>query len=288
MKRLKKNVKLNRFQPGDLILKTVKTPTKHWKEQKLGPKFTGPWKILKVRKNDYVCEHVVSHEESEFHVSMIKPYFGTLEMAKRVALLDRDQHVVTAVTAYTGDPFERTTCDFYVHYANGDDLWIGWSRDLAACEAFQLFCESMPELRQLMMKAAEAKAHARQLAREPITSLSIGDKIYVDLRALGATWYNKVLPNSDLDFNMFECIVDGFEPARARQPPKVRLKCATLEIFLTWDNLMVTTWGQHFELRPNQTLVTVQFLLEHAPLVDTLKMAREEYSRKYHPRRRRR
>ena len=288
MKRLKKNVKLNRFQPGDLILKTVKTPTKHWKEQKLGPKFTGPWKILKVRKNDYVCEHVVSHEESEFHVSMIKPYFGTLEMAKRVALLDRDQHVVTAVTAYTGDPFERTTCDFYVHYANGDDLWIGWSRDLAACEAFQLFCESMPELRQLMMKAAEAKAHARQLAREPITSLSIGDKIYVDLRALGATWYNKVLPNSDLDFNMFECIVDGFEPARGRQPPKVRLKCATLEIFLTWDNLMVTTWGQHFELRPNQTLVTVQFLLEHAPLVDTLKMAREEYSRKYHPRRRRR
>jgi hypothetical protein len=39
---------------------------------------------------------------------MLKPYFGTIEMAKRAALLDFDQFEVVAILNYVGEPLDRT------------------------------------------------------------------------------------------------------------------------------------------------------------------------------------
>ena len=113
--------KLNQFQKGDLVLKSVRTNSIHWKKEKLAPNFTGPWIVLKVNSNDYTVKHVTQGIQAEFHVSMLKPYFGTLEMAKRAALLDYEQFVVEKILYYTGDPGIRTSLEFYVRYSDGDE-----------------------------------------------------------------------------------------------------------------------------------------------------------------------
>ena len=92
--RVKEAEKRNQYSVGDLVLKTVKTPTMPRKPTKLGVDFTGPWEVLKVNSNDYTCVHVTERNEKVFHVDMLKPYYGTMAMAERAALLDKDTHPV--------------------------------------------------------------------------------------------------------------------------------------------------------------------------------------------------
>ena len=100
-KRKTKDSELTQFQEGDLVLKIVRTDIKQWKKEKLGPNFTGPWKVIKVHSNDYVVEHVTQGIREEFHVSMLKPYFGTMNMAIKAALLDHNQFIVNKILHYT-------------------------------------------------------------------------------------------------------------------------------------------------------------------------------------------
>ncbi len=57
-KRMSNDSELGQFQKGDLVLKTERTDTKYWEKDKLGPNFTGPWKVIKAHRNNYVVEHV--------------------------------------------------------------------------------------------------------------------------------------------------------------------------------------------------------------------------------------
>ena len=63
------------FQVGDLVLKSVRTPTKHWKPEKIGPAFYGPFEVTRVDSNDYTCRHVTDATIDVFHTDMLKPYF---------------------------------------------------------------------------------------------------------------------------------------------------------------------------------------------------------------------
>jgi hypothetical protein len=59
--RLSRNKGMNQFVVGDLVLKTVTTPTHPWKPEKIGAKFTGPWEVKSVHLNDYVCDHITQN-----------------------------------------------------------------------------------------------------------------------------------------------------------------------------------------------------------------------------------
>ncbi len=124
-KRLQRATRNNQYAINDLVLKTVRTPTIHCKREKLGSNFTGPWKVINVRKNDYVCEHITHGIREEFHVNMLKPYFGTVETAKEAALLDYDQFVVRQITNYVGDPRYRKTMEFEISYESMHIVYIG-------------------------------------------------------------------------------------------------------------------------------------------------------------------
>ena len=109
---------------------SLHTPPIRWKREKLSPNFTGPWKVVSTHKNDYVCEHITHGIRQEFHVSMLKPYFGTIDMVKAAALLDYDQFVVRKITNYVGDPLSRKAMEFETHYEDGDVMWKLWDKDL--------------------------------------------------------------------------------------------------------------------------------------------------------------
>jgi hypothetical protein len=83
------------FQADDLVQKSVRTPTKHWKPKKIGPPFYGPTEVTRVDSNDYTYRDVTDATGNVCHTNLLKLYFGTMAMAKQAALLNHDQYFVS-------------------------------------------------------------------------------------------------------------------------------------------------------------------------------------------------
>ena len=267
----------NQFAVDDLVLHAVRTPTKPWREEKLGVDFTGPWRVIHVHANDYTVEHLVTGESNRFPVDSLKPYFGTIDDGYQAGQLDADQHVVTSVSHYHGDPTARRTCEFFIHYADGDSQWNIWRPDLTRCAPFQTFCKAHPELWQFLHTKTDANRLAIQLNKQPITKLTLGQMLYVDLRAIGAVWYNyeSELPHQDYKTYVMPCTVTAW---RTKSKNRVRVVCTLLEVFLDWTHAQAVMWGQFTTLQPEHVLVSSAFLSEHPKLVPSL----VQWSAAYH------
>ena len=239
---------MNKFAVGDLVLKNVRSPTKHWKPEKIGPSFYGPYQVTRVQSNDYDCRHITDGTVDRFHVSAIKPYFGTLEMAKRAAMLDHDQYVVTKVSQYIGDPVKRNSMEFLMTYADGDEQWNVFYHELTYVEAFRDYCAKLPELWPLLYTEKEYQKLKVKLNKEDITELSPGDIRYVDLRSISQHWYNNIeeytpnLPNEHsmiyvVPFHMVEWVGKG--------RTKIATVCPLLQHSENWNHTMVKEWGMY-------------------------------------------
>jgi hypothetical protein len=268
----------HQFVVGDMVLRSVRTPTKRWKPEKLGPAFYGPYTVEHVHKNDYTCRHITEGTVHKFSVDMIKPYFGTKTMAKRAALLDFDQYVVTAVLHYTGDPSVRTSLEFFIRFSDGDEHWQVYDRDLLHCEAFDDYCRSVPELWPLLHTDPQYRKVRTQLNKEPITELKPGDIIYVDLRSLDPHWYNNLLPglepnlpDEDKVTYVVPYLVGSWKNA---QHTKVAVSCALLQHSASWNHDKVKSWGSYSEVQAGQVLVDDEFLSGHPDLLRTYNLWR--------------
>jgi hypothetical protein len=274
-KRVNEALKPNQFAIGDLVLKSVRSPTKHWKPQKLGPAFTGPWVVKHVNVNDYTCEHIIQGTRGCFHVSMIKPYFGSEDMARKAALLDFDQYETVAIHNYVGEPTSRRTLEFQVEYADGDILWKTWDEDLFNCEAYLTFCRTRPEMWSCALTVEVARKERMALNRAPIQNLSTGDELYVDLRALGAMWYNgygdksldTTLPDEDTSMYVVPFLTGDF----INGGRKVKMLCERLELELIWNADMCKCWGQYRQLESHMTLVDGAFLERYPQVMKSLR-----------------
>jgi hypothetical protein len=89
--------------------------------------------------------------------------------------------------------------EFFIQFKDGKPpVWQTWSRDLFNSIPYEEYCLSHPPLWQLIYSVEEAKKLADQHNSKPITEVSPGDLVYLDLRWFGAEWYRQSeLPNKD-------------------------------------------------------------------------------------------
>ena len=182
--------KQNKFQQGDLVL-WQHNPDQH-RETKLSPRFLGPFEVINHDKNDVTCKHINLGFVKVFHVTRLKMFHGTLDDASKVAILDQDQFLILKIISYRGDPLTRQTVEFEVSFADGTIQWQVWSKDLSESIQYEDFCRSRPELSPLLYKATDAAARIKALNKSPITEVSPGDVVFVDLRSWGATFYKEL------------------------------------------------------------------------------------------------
>lgn len=231
--------KQNQFQPGDLVLKQHNPddplPTK------LSPKFLGPYEVIQQVKNDVTCRHIVLGHVKEFHVTRLKLYHGTLEEAKRVALLDNDQYVILKFTAYRGNPLQRTNVEFEIMFGDGSLVWLPWSKDLFDTIQYEEFCRSRPELFPLLFDVKTAMQKIRELNKAPITEVTPGDIAYVDLRCYGATWYAS-LPLPDL-YHKYYVLEYKYTRWMGRQHLKIEAHCPVFKETFVVDHVFVRSYG---------------------------------------------
>ena len=81
----------NTFQPGDLVL-FQQDPSRPL-PSKLSPRYLGPYRVLTQSKNDVSCEHINLQHRKVFHVTRLKLFTGSEEEARRIAMVDNDQHL---------------------------------------------------------------------------------------------------------------------------------------------------------------------------------------------------
>lgn len=177
----------NSYQKGDFVM-FDSGPKPH---PKMSCRMKGPFEVVRQYKNDVLVRNLVTGGMKEYSVSDLEPFFGTKEAAEEAALRDQEQFRVSEILSYTGDSRLRTQMTFKVKYADGDILDIPWSPDIQ-CEAYYEFCSARPHLFHLTLDATLAKRFISQKKREDITSVTVGDQVFVDLRFFGDIWYEQL------------------------------------------------------------------------------------------------
>lgn len=256
----------NQYQPGDLVLfrrdPSQPLPTK------LTLRYKGPYEVLSQYKNDVECKHLCMRNIEVFHVERLKLYSGTREEAERIALLDYDQYEVETILKYRGNPEIRTTMEFFIKYKDGEERWVTWSYDLFNSIPYEEFCRKHSALYPLLFTKDEADRRRRELNATPITEVSPGTEIFLDLRQRGgAAWYNSIgLPRSDELTYVLPCTYISWVNNTHK---KIRLSCPVTNERLLMDHWLVKTYGncQVFD-QANMVLIDPALCAQYPKITD--------------------
>lgn len=265
--RTKGDLPQNMYQHGDFVLREV--PKDKPRAHKLRGPYTGPYVVQSQYKNDVEVKHLSIGNVFKFHVSTLKPFRGDLDTATALAHADRDQYIVSAILGYRGEPLRRTSMEFYVRFADGEEIWIPWSNDIFDARPYEDFCRSHSELTPVLYRLSQANLWIRRTRAANIISVSPGKSVYIDLRAFGAEWYGALaLPELHLRSYVVQCEYQEWIKPHKR----IRLRCVILNRDLIVDNLFVTMYGSvdsleavRFQINPYGVTVIDQAFVEQYP-----------------------
>ena len=141
-----------KYEPGDLVLWNPREKPTDFLETKLSPNFKGPNEVMKHVKNDVTCRHLNLGTVSVFHVTRLKPFFGSREDALRMARIDNDQFIIIKIVGFVGNPWKRSSLGFLVEFEDGDTPLLPFSPDLMLTGPMEAFVVSTPSLWPLRFK----------------------------------------------------------------------------------------------------------------------------------------
>jgi hypothetical protein len=254
---------INKYQPGDLVLFIFSVTGEAL--TKISSQFLGPYSVISHVQNDVTVRNLVTEAISVFHSSRLKPFLGTLEQAKEAALRDTEQYEIAEFIAYRGDPLIRTSMIFYIRFSDGCHHWKEWSNDLFSTQQYETFCASIPQLFPLIYLSKVASTLIKEINSQPILTVSPGTTVYMDLRAIGAGWYESLnLPNSDFSVYVVPLSYTGWQN---KQHTKIQATIPSLDCQWTGrsalNTFFVKSYGNSIDLQPNMTLCTYDFISQH-------------------------
>ena len=264
--RTSQNGKQNTYQQGDLIFHRL--PTDKPLPSKLRCRYEGPYEVLRQYKNDVECRHLAMGNVETFFVEHCKPYIGgSREKAVELARIDADQYVIESILAHRGDPHMRTSMEFFVKFLDDDKpRWRVWDRDLFNSQQYADYCKSKPSLFQLVLDERISKDVAKKLNLEPITEVSPGDTVFLDLRFYGTEWYRQInLPDKDFKTYVVECAYQNWIP-RSNQRRITALVAVTDDLF-TFDHVDVFEHGSNKVFRPDSMILVDDLLIQRFPRI---------------------
>lgn len=254
----------NVYQPGDLVLfnRSVGAPL----ESKLTMRFSGPFEVIEQKRNDVQCRHLCMKTVHTFHVERLKMYFGSREDAEKVAQLDFDQYEVDKILYWRGNPEIRTTMEFFIRFADGEERWVTWNKDLFDSQPYETFCRAHSPLFPLIYTVKEAQRRISEINLTPIDEISPGDKVFVDLRSRGgATWYRDLqLPQGDQMTYVLECFYGRWI---GRNKRKILINCPVTREEWPADHYFVKAYGACKVFDPQRMILVGEVLCQEHPKI---------------------
>jgi hypothetical protein len=255
------SVSQNKFQPGDLVLYHVAKP----RVSKLSPVYAGPFEVLSHYQNDVSCRHLVLHYVEKFHVDKLGMFHGTPEDGFKMALLDRDQHVVLLIDAHRGVPSRRTGMEFGTRFADGDYLWLPYSPDIATTEAFEKYCKRLTELQFLLITVREAQIRVKLLNTTSF-SATPSSEFYLDLRYFGEKFYDDFQDTTADAYSRRYFFLARFGQFTDNRQLKIVVLIPLRKQTVQFNGYAYALYGQQSELPPDGVLVDAGFS-KHTPCV---------------------
>ena len=251
----------NQYQPGDFVM--FDKFQGGMKDSKLSAPFGGPYEVISHRSNNVEGRHVAAGFIKTLHVSRLKLFHGDKDAAYQTALIDINQHVVKAFLAYRGEPMSRTSMQFLVEFEDGEKLWLPWSQDLFQTVPYETFCRSRSCLYILLFSLKEATSFIRKKNSEHITAIQPGDKVYVDLRCYGSSWYDQLfLPEGD--FKSYMLVYEYLNWTNSKHT-KVSAFCSIFNESFVVDGYFVHAYGSLKEFDPTFMVIVDEVLVSQFP-----------------------
>ena len=251
---------LNTYAMGDYVL--FDEASKGFRDQKLRPRYSGPYIVTSVNKADISCTHIVTAKKKVFHMEDLKPFIGSAQEAYNAAKCDDDQYVIVKILDYLGDPEKRSSMKFLILFEDGDKLWLEYNPDLAAATPFIEYCNTLPELEPLRMTDKLWRDQRSRYNSKGVLGVEPGDKCYVNLKSWGSDYYEALgLPMEHT--YLVECFYTKWTSSRRK---KIDLHCPIFGQRFDWDATAVRLYGQLSELPPHAVLVD-QSLVECYPAI---------------------
>jgi hypothetical protein len=234
----------NHYQKGDLVL-LERDPAKP-KPTKLSPKFLGPYEVIVQKSNDVECRDIIHGNVKAFHVGRLKLFKGTLEEAKKMAMIDNNQHEIEKIIAYAGDPLKRTTMSFHTEFKDGSSSWLPFSKDLFDTVQYENFCRSRPELFPILYTLAVSEKELQNIREQEIKTVKPGDIVFVDLRSFGHLWHDN-LPIEDPLHTVYLLEHEYLRYGGTKKSPtkkKIIIHCKVFESAYVVDGVFVKLYGE--------------------------------------------
>ena len=255
----------NIYRPSELILLRL-DPAKH-KPNKLHPKFEGPYVVIEHKRNNIKCRHVTKDEVFDFHNDDVKLFIGDMAAAKVIAQLDGNHYNITSFDKHYGDPERRSTMNFLITFADGEQLWRPWSQELFQTVQYEAYVHTHRPLYPLLFTLDDFAKIKAETNKKPIAGVSPGDRFYVDLRLYGYDWYKSLaLPNDDDLTYVFECVYTKYPQKR---PPYTLIEYMNIILEEKCDAtpLVVYMHCQVTKLLPTHVLLTAPLLIAYPDIL---------------------
>lgn len=257
-------LKQNQYQPGDLVL--FQRDTTSPMPSKLTMRFAGPFEVLSQNKNDVECKHLCIKTVHKFHVERLKLYTGSRAEAERVAQVDHDQYEIAQILYYRGNPMLRQSMEFFIRFADGDERWVTWSKDLFDTTHYEHFCKSVPALFPLIYHREDALRRIAEINAQPITEVEPHQRFFLDLRQRGgAAWYNAIgLPKSEQLSYMLPCVYTRWVGKNKR---KIKVECALTNEAFDFDHYTVKAYGMCMTIDSARMVLITEAMCKEYPKI---------------------
>ena len=102
--------------------------------------------------------------------------------------------------------------EFLVRFKDNEEVWLTFCPDVTATIQFEDFCRAHAELQFLLITLESQRKRLTTLNAQPITSVTPGSPVFVNLRNWGQEWYTTLpfsyLPSSPYLTLFLACMVN--------------------------------------------------------------------------------
>ena len=261
-KRLLSTSKPLSYAAGDLVL--LGKDSSKFKASTMTAAFAGPFKVSMEYKNDISITHLATNITTIVDLGRLKPFFGTYEQAFELACMDEAQHVVLCVRAWRGTPGTKSSVELLLQFADGDERWRVIDNDTRDVEAVREYLANTNCLRALRTTVTAYRIICKTARTLPVTLVSPGDTVYVDLRSYGYPWFaTLLLPNYDTTSYVVACRYVRFV---TNTNTLITLHCDLFDETYNVDNVYVYEWGMCLNIPTGAILLDPSWIARY-PLI---------------------
>jgi hypothetical protein len=261
-KKRKSEEPLNSYAVGDYVL--FDEASRGFRNQKLKPRYSGPYMVVSIHKADVTCKHIVTAKQKVYHMENLKPFIGSLDEAYKAAQADDDQYVILSIIDYRGEPRTRSFMEFLVRFEGDEDVWLQYSADLASATPFQDYILLHPELEPLTMSTAEWRLKSAEYNRRGITGVAPGDICLVNLKSWGNEYFQSLLLPTGPVY-VVEC---RYLKWTSPQRKKIDLCCPLFGQLFDWDATATRLYGMNSVLLSNMVSVDEVFCRQYPQITE--------------------